>query len=47
MNKWKPQHPKPTLRLILEYHKCKNPVTRSVLREIINKRYNEIREYIK
>ena len=47
MNKWKPHLPKSTIRLILEYHKCKNPVTKSVLRDIINKRYDELREYIK
>lgn len=47
MNKWKPHLPKTTNRLILEYHRCKNPVTRAVLRDIINNnRYNETREKV-
>jgi len=47
MNRWKPNKPKDIYRLILEFHKTKNPVTRSVLRDIINNRSDVTREVIK
>ena len=46
MNKWKRHLPKTTTRLILEYHRCKNCVTKGVLRDIINNNRSESREKV-
>lgn len=47
MNRWPSDKPKTTLRLILEYHRVTNPVTKAVIRQILMNRYYRLkkREY--